>query len=131
MREEGKRTEVMILRVITIISSRLHQKATKQTRSQESQLACFWGEESNLHGVPLGTMGSAIARHLFLFHLPNVPDLLVDKIRGKDKIRGNHLRGKTRTNHAAYLNYIDNFTKKQRTKNIISDMKSKLNADTF
>jgi hypothetical protein len=54
-----------------------------------------------------------------------------DKIRGKDKIRGNHLRGKTLTNHAAYLNYIDNFTKKQRTKNIISDMKSKLNADTF
>jgi hypothetical protein len=43
MREEGKRTEVMILRVITIISSRLHQKATKQTKSQESQLACFFG----------------------------------------------------------------------------------------
>ena len=53
------------------------------------------------------------------------------KIRGKVKIRGNHLRGKTLTNHAAHLNYIDNFTKKQRTKKIISDKKSKLNVDVF
>ena len=49
----------------------------------------------------------------------------------RSKFRGNNLRGKTLTNHAAYLNYIDNFRNKQRTKKIISDMKSKLNVDMF
>ena len=42
-----------------------------------------------------------------------------------------HASRKTLTNHAAYLSYNDNFTSKQRTKKIISEMKFKLNADTF
>jgi hypothetical protein len=41
------------------------------------------------------------------------------------------LRGKTLTNHAGYLNYIDNFTNKHRLKKSITNMKSKLDADTF
>ena len=60
--------------------------------------------------------------------------LRADRIRGKGQNFGVTTfaaKHKTLTNHAAYLNYIDNFRNKQRTKKIISDMKSKLNVDMF